>query len=248
MLLREVVKQWLIRRGLSVSASPGCFEVSSYKLRKLKARGFAAEVVVDGGAASGDWTRQIKQYFPEARVLCVEPRDDAQAGLAELQSQFSGIHIAHTLVGQSSGTVTFSVHGAQSSMLPNASGETFGQTVEAPVTTLDSLIEDHGLGWPDLIKLDLQGAELDCLKGAPRCLSHAQMVVLEVSFIPLMAGTPLVAEVMSFMSDHGYRCYDIWSLWGRPLDGALAQGDFVFIREGHPLITDARWSEKASWS
>ena len=85
------------------------------------------------------------------------------------------------------------------------------------------------------------------LAGATAALASAQAVQLEVSFIPILQGGPLVAEVVRFMAERGFRLYDILGLWHRPLDGALAQGDFLFVREGHPLLADPRWAAGRGW-
>ncbi len=96
------------------------------------------------------------------------------------------------------------------------------------MTTLDRLIERLDFPQPDLIKLDLQGYELHALAGAEKAMAHAQALLLEVSFIELAEGMPLLAEMIAFMKDHGFRCYDIFGLWHRPLDGALRRETSFF--------------------
>ena len=132
-------------------------------------------------------------------------------------------------------------------MLPVSVHGAFGVPIKAEVETLDDLISKMKMPWPDYIKLDLQGAELLALKGAARSLQNASAVQMEVSFISLYHGCPIMGDVIPFMSERGFRLYDIFGLWHRPLDGALAQGDFLFIRAGHPLVADNRWSTDASW-
>lgn len=245
--LREVVKSGLLKRGIVLSRPPGQFNVEDVRLRRAKALGLDVRVAVDGGAASGDWTRAFKAIYPEAQVVCVEPRDDAQAALRALASQLKGIHIAQTLLGATEGTVEFHVNKEQSSILGDfaasagVAGARSSGAVTTPATTLDALVRRLGLADPDLIKLDLQGAELMALDGATRCLQSAQAVLLEVSFVPFMNGIPLVGEVIPYMTARGFRLYDVLALWQRPLDGALAQGDFLFVNEKSKLVADTRW-------
>jgi len=52
-----------------------------------------------------------------------------------------------------------------------------------------------------------------------------------------------VGEVMAFLGERGFRLYDVPAFAHRPLDGAAAQADFFFIRNGHPLVSDNRWGE-----
>jgi FkbM family methyltransferase len=175
-------------------------------------------------------------------LLCIEPREDAQPELRRRAAALPGVSVAQTLVGASEGTIDFYQSSDQSSVLKDVDGREWGQRVTAPVTTLDALITKMNLPEPDLIKLDLQGHELECLRGATRCLAHAELVVLEVTFIPFQQGMPTVGEVVTFMAERGFQVYDISALWHRPLDGALVQGDFIFVATRSKLVADKRWS------
>jgi len=241
-VIRQILKSALLRRGMVLSRPPGQYNLLHVKLADAKRRGLELRCIVDGGAADGGWTREIKAIYPDALLLCVEPRDDVQPHLRQLAREFTGIHIAQTLLGPREGTVQFHDAGPQSSALPNSQGHSFGVTRTMPVSTLDALIADQKLSWPDLIKLDLQGYELDALAGAEQCMSHAQALLLELSFFQLQKGMPLADEVIAFLRQRQFHIYDIPALWHRPLDGALAQGDFLFLRQGHPLLADNRWS------
>lgn len=244
-LVRELIKRALLRRDTILSRPPGQFELPNLKLAKARDRGLRVNFAVDGGAAEGRWAAELKAIYPAARVLCVEPRADAQPALRARAARLDGVVVAQTLLGAAEGNVAFyqhPSHGDQSSVLPAAGRAGAVSPVAAPMTTLDRLVAKLGLPDPDLIKLDLQGYELECLKGASRCLAHAEAVLLEVSFIEIYRGMPLIGAVVPFMSERGFRVYDVPSLWHRPLDGALAQGDFLFVAERSQLLSDARWS------
>jgi FkbM family methyltransferase len=241
--LRELIKRGLYRRDIILSRPPGQFLATKYKLEAAKRRGLKVKCAVDGGAATGNWALELKRIYPEAAVLCVEPRADAQEALRRLARENPGIHVADVLLGPREDQIQFNESRDQSSVLNDSSGKPFGRTTLAKMTTLDRLIEEHKLPWPDLIKLDLQGYELEALRGGGRCLEHAEAALLEVSFIRLQSQSPIVHEVIAFMRDRGFVAYDILGLWHRPLDGALAQGDFMFLKESSPLLRDTRWSD-----
>jgi len=240
---------WKLLRPLALQAlrHTGTFDVTWRSLRQLRERGLQVRMAIDGGAAVGEWTAGFKKLYPQAAVLCIEPRDEVQADLERIAGNLPGVSIAKTLLGDRQGEIAFYVHKDQSSVLRNARGSTFGETRRDSVTTLDALVKERSLSLPDLIKLDLQGSELACLRGATDCLAHAQMVMLEVLVLPLYKDAPLLADIVAFMASAGFRTYDIVSLWHRPLDGALAYGDFVFVREDSPLLADGRWSARAPW-
>jgi FkbM family methyltransferase len=233
--------------ALQVLSHTGTFDVTWRSLRRLHRLGLTVNMAVDGGAARGEWTSGLKKIYPATQVLCVEPRDDSQDDLERVASKLRGVHVAKTLLGDREGEMEFHVHSDQSSVLRNASGSEFGESTRVPLTTLDALVNKLGLPAPDLIKFDLQGSELMALRGSSDCLAHAQAVILEVSLLPLYEDAPLVSDLIGYMDALGFRTYDILSLWHRPLDNALAFGDFVFVPESSPLVADGRWSANAPW-
>jgi len=241
-MMRQLVKKCLLKRGMVISRPPGQFSLFNVKLENAKRRGLRLNCIVDGGASNGGWTRQVREVYPDAIMLAVEPRADVQPALQQLAAEMPGIHIAPVLLGPTEQLAEFHDDDDHSSALPNSQGQTFGTVRKVEMTTLDALITKLSLPWPDLIKLDLQGFELEALSGANKCLEHAQALLLELSFFEFQKGQPLFAAMVDYLNGRGFQIYDIPALWHRPLDGALAQGDFLFLRNGHPLIQDNRWS------
>jgi hypothetical protein len=111
-----------------------------------------------------------------------------------------------------------------------------------PVTTLDTLSREHGLGGPYVLKVDVEGAELDVLAGASLVLQRTEMVLLEVSLFELNPGAAQFGDVVCWMRDNGWTVYDVYNGHVRPLDGALAQLDVAFVREDGPLRRDHRYA------
>jgi FkbM family methyltransferase len=240
--LRELIKKQLLRRDVVLSRPPGQFNVTELKLEKAKQRGLDVRMAIDGGAAEGEWAEQLRAIWPDTKILAIEPRNDAQAALQARAARTPGLTVAQTLLGAHEGTVEFNDSSHNSSVLAAGPDAGRARKVSTPMTTLDLLVAKLGLPDPDLIKLDLQGYELEALRGASRCLANAEAVLLEVSLIPMYDGMPLIGDVIPFMSERGFRLYDIPGLWHRPLDGALAQGDFLFIANRSKLVADRRWS------
>ena len=77
----------------------------------------------------------------------------------------------------------------------------------------------------DLVKLDVQGAELKALHGAQRVLKTATAVYLEVSFVSIYKNCPLFGEIDSFMKSHGY---DRRALY--PSDQPHNWGDALYVK------------------
>ena len=92
-----------------------------------------------------------------------------------------------------------------------------------------------------LLKLDLQGYELEALAGGERTLAATDVVLTEVSFFA-QAYEPPIARLVAFLAARQFELYDICALGGRRRDGRARQGDFVFARKGSALSADTRWS------
>ena len=106
---------------------------------------------------------------------------------------------------------------------------------------------------PYLIKVDVQGAELDVLGGALETLNETELVILEVSMFQLMKDAPQFYDVVVYMKNLGFVVYDIFGESFRPLDGALGQIDMAFVKENgrfrsnHQYATAQQWSKVAKY-
>lgn len=119
------------------------------------------------------------------------------------------------------------------------------QTVTAsfPMRTVDHVVEeDCGGEAPEFLKLDVQGYELEVLKGAVGSLSSIQVILAEVNFLEIYEQVPLFGDFVSWLSERGWVAYDICSLIRRPLDRALWQADMLFVPLDSPLRQDKRYA------
>ncbi len=72
--------------------------------------------------------------------------------------------------------------------------------------TLDTLAENKNYPLADLIKMDVQGAELDIIKGAPKCVEYAKDIILELQDVDYNKGAPKTNEVIQYMKSIGFLC------------------------------------------
>jgi FkbM family methyltransferase len=115
-----------------------------------------------------------------------------------------------------------------------------------PMTTIDRVVAEHFAGRPpDLLKLDVQGYELEVLKGAEGSLPGIGAIVAEINLLDLHREVPLLADVVAWLAARGFVAYDVGGLIRRPLDNALWQMDMVFVPTDSPLRCDKRWSSRS---
>jgi len=109
--------------------------------------------------------------------------------------------------------------------------------------TIDSLIDSGKLKIPELIKLDVQGYELEALKGASKTFGKTEVYILEVSlFSDDAEKIPIFHQVVNFMAERNYYAYDLPGYLRRPLDGALGQVDICFVKKDSFLRKENKWS------
>lgn len=119
------------------------------------------------------------------------------------------------------------------SLYPEAERFTIDKAVEVPCSRLDALRADGRLPDLDFIKIDVQGAELDVLKGGRALLRESLIgMELEMDFIPMYRGQALFAEVDAYLrGELGLRMQDLrkyyWKLKGSETLGA-PRGQLVF--------------------
>jgi FkbM family methyltransferase len=207
-------------------------------LTLMKVRGFAPAAIVDAGASVGNWTCEVQKIYPDAHYLLIEPRAECQPKLHDLKGN---ITVAPVLIGNKADVVEFNIHDDQSSIFRNTKGQRYGVEFMAEMTTLDALVKKTGFPQPDLLKLDLQGAELLALEGAGQVLQHCSCIVMETSLIEIYNGIPLIRDAINFMYERGFVLYDMTEMLRRSLDQALAQVDCIFVPEQSTLRADRRW-------
>lgn len=90
-------------------------------------------------------------------------------------------------------------------------------------TTLDTVMLTKQFPAPDLIKMDVQGAELDVLEGAVNALKTAKHVILELQQVEYNKGAPLRDQIINYMNNLGFDCKGIFCDNG-------PDGDYHFLR------------------
>lgn len=200
------------------------------RLRHLKEKGFTPQTILDCGAYQGEWTNMAKEVFPDANVLMIEAQPEKRVFLEQIKANHKFVDYIITALGPENGEgLPFYFMETGSSFLEEQS-DMPRKIINLPMRTVDSLMKEKGISEVSLLKLDVQGYELEVLKGAIDTLSKIAVIFMEVSFLPYNKSAPLFREVVCFMADQGFLVYDIASVY-RWKDGTLLQADIVFVHE-----------------
>lgn len=208
-------------------------------LKHLQENGFLPSAILDIGANAGEWSRVASSIFRASRILMFDGDPENEAVLHNAVREI-GARSSYTLCllgAEKKDAVTFyrpEAGTTGSSVLPEMTSYD-KEAIKLKMDTLDSRTENAGLGTPLLMKLDVQGFELEILKGGKKALGATEVVITEASLLPYNEGAPLFTDVVAFMHQEGFALYDFCGQNRRESDHALFQTDVVFVRRESSL-------------
>lgn len=142
--------------------------------------GIRDPIVFDIGANRGDWTKEFLNQIPNASIFCFEPDPTSKFKIPENIGNQQNVEIHNIalsdFLGKTSLYSTKTLWGG-ASIIPDEKGQEYS-TLEVPVTTLDEFAINN-LVYPDVIKIDVEGAEMMVLLGGKGTLQTTSVVEFE---------------------------------------------------------------------
>jgi FkbM family methyltransferase len=195
-----------------------------------------AATVVDIGANRGQFALAARTALPKARIVSFEPLPEPAQRYRKLFSgdNLTALHQCAIGVDQGEATIHVSTRDDSSSLLlitalqnevcPGTAEKTT-QTVK--IGRLDNFLSQADLASPALLKLDVQGFELQALKGCEPLIACFDFIYVECSFLELYAEQALAHEVIEWLGSRGLILVGIYNVTYDRNDVSL-QADFLF--------------------
>lgn len=217
----EIQKQRYLREVQNLNDFPK--EHTQY-LSQMKNRGKNPKVIYDIGACVLHWTREAKKYWKDAEYVLF----DAISTSEFLFKESGHKYYIGALSDSSHKEVTFyenfwmpggnSYYRQNPEVLPeSAHFYSDNHAVKKITKTLDDVVKFYNFPLPDMIKMDIQGAELDVIKGAEYTLQNCKDIILELQHTEYNKGAPQKDEVISYMESIGYQFVKSFAM--TPYDG-----------------------------
>jgi FkbM family methyltransferase len=191
-------------------------------------------VIVDGGANTGQTIDRFLASYRSPVIHAFEPIPDAVRQLSVKYRSKENIHIHSYALGAEKKTVSFHVTDnlvSSSILKPTALNRAYHGTrmdIQQTITVQQVRLDDILEGEIDIVKLDLQGYELEALEGCGQLLERIKIVDTEIEFVPLYEGQSLFGDIDVFLRKRGFRLLNLYGLWTHP-DGQLTAGDAVYL-------------------
>ena len=213
-------------------------------LTRLKEMGFNPKSIFDIGAYEGDFTNMCLSIWQNADITAFEALPDK---IIKIKKKFSGkrVKIVEGIVGEAvQESVPYFADETASSVLKSDEVDTIKKVLVQKMITLDSYLKETNSTAPHFLKIDTQGYEYQILKGFEENLHKVEVILLELNFIEVYHHVKLADEVINYLSRFDFVIYDICEIHRRPLDNALFQIDFLFIKKDSFLRREKKWNHK----
>ena len=192
--------------------------------------------VIDIGANIGQFSLLCRALYPSARIYAFEPQLKAAQCFTELFRRDAAVTLFRSAIGMKTGQIKMHVsrRNDSSSLLPisKAMTDVFPGTdevgvVDVPIGPLTAFVSAEQIAGTALLKIDVQGTELEVLKGCDPLLHRFRYAYVELSFIELYTGQALCSEVIRFLDQ---KKFDILGVYNIREDerGRAMQADFLF--------------------
>jgi FkbM family methyltransferase len=205
----------------------GAFQVQRRLLAKT-----SGIVIFDCGANVGQTTTQYLKLFPEATIYAFEPNPEVFEKARARHGRNARVVLKNMAVGSLIERKELNVgnHPGTSSFLDkdldcsDGKGWHFDRKIEVTSGTIDAQCEMHNVQRLHLLKMDIQGYELQALYGADDMLRQKRIDVIytEVLHSPLYKNAPLHEDITRCLAHYGYRQHSYHR-------AAVTHGDAIYV-------------------
>jgi FkbM family methyltransferase len=206
----------------------------AYVLNFLRRQGI--NHVIDIGANVGQFSLAVRNCLPNAKIFAFEPLARPAKRFSLVLGNDPNVTLFQSAIGSTTGDAIMHISKSldSSSLLPitDKQSELFPGTEETrqekvKVAPLDEFLDRQLIKGAALLKIDVQGYELETLKGCEALLDMFTYLYVECSCVELYLGQPLAHHVIAWLAKREFILSRVGSIT-YDKQGMSIQGDFLF--------------------
>ncbi len=206
-------------------------------LEKLKSDGVEPAVIYDIGAAVLHWTKNAKRLWPNAKIVAFE-------AVKEVEEFYKSYGVPYSLgvfTDVDGKELTFyedpiclggnSYYRENKQFSPAAAKIYSDESAKSRIgVTIDNVVSANNYPLPDFVKIDVQGAEIDILRGMTNTLKNVKHLIVELQHVEYNIGAKNVSESIPLIESMGFKLISQPS-GNRYFCGNGPDADYHFVRE-----------------
>jgi FkbM family methyltransferase len=205
--LRSAVSRGIYSKG---EFDPLVFKAIASELR-------ASDILLDVGSNVGVYSIQSLEIVGTSgnvHAFEIDPRPLRCLELSKKRFHYDNLHIHSTAVGSAIGKVQLNQdHECGNSQVSLVDGGT-----QVPMVSLDTWMASNGVDRVNVIKIDVEGFELEVLKGAQEILARNKPSLIIEADDRLLSRTGASVEMLTgYLSSFGYTCTVVNDTWSPTL-------------------------------
>jgi FkbM family methyltransferase len=215
---------------------------NAFKDQMILLKNLESGIILDVGAHVGDTTALYQKYFSGSIIFCFEPFPESCDYLKKRFINDSNIDIIETALGSKDETKSLFVSNfsnQNSLQRPNERAWGFAdkKSVNVETTTLDQFCYENDIKHIDILKLDVQGSELDVLMGSKIILEkgNISLIYVEWQVVPLYENHHKYYKIAEFLAGFEYEFFNLYNI-NEARSGQIRWADAIYtskkLREG----------------
>lgn len=240
-MIKRLIKSFLDKAGVELTLKKNMWYLDAYEVqRRIITK--TDPVIFDVGASEGSVVTKYKSMYPQAPIHAFEPQPDSFQKLKDVASAMKDVYCSNIALSNIQGKEIFYKTNAYaaSSLLPPVRSGSFiddhtglAERYDVQLETLDNYTKSQSIRYIDILKMDVQGNELNILKGGEELLKNGAigLIYTEIWFTRAYENQPFYEDIALYLRGFGYLPFGLYNLHrDLRLHGKNLWGDAIFVK------------------